>query len=122
MTGWWRRNPHHLRYMLREGTSVFVAAYGFVLLWGLHALAAGPEAWAGWLEAMRQPLAVLFHLAALAAACGHTVTWFAVAPKTMPPMAFRGRPVEPRAIVIAQYAGAAFVSLVILLTVVRGGP
>jgi len=26
MTGWWRRNPYFMRYMLREGTAVVVAA------------------------------------------------------------------------------------------------
>jgi fumarate reductase subunit C len=114
MEGWWRRNPRHLLYMMREGTSVFVGAYAAVLVWGLTALASGPEAWAGWLAAMRQPIALLFHLAVLVAACWHTATWFAVAPKTMPPMRIAGRPLPARAIVAGQYVAAALVSAGIL--------
>jgi fumarate reductase subunit C len=115
MDGWWRRDPRHLLYMLREGTSVFVGAYAVVLVWGLTALASGPEAWAGWVAAMGRPGALLFHLLVLVAACWHTVTWFAVAPKTMPPLKVGGRPVPDRVLVRAQYVVAGLVSAVILL-------
>lgn len=120
MEGWWRRDPRHLLYMLREGTSLFVGAYAAVLVWGLAALAAGPEAWNSWLEAMRQPLGLLFHLAVLVAACWHTVTWFAVAPKTMPPLRIAGRPVPARALVGAQYLAGLLVSALILLAAGTG--
>lgn len=115
MDGWWRRDPRLLRYMLREGTSVFVGAYAAVLVWGLTALAAGPAAWADWVEAMRAPLALLFHAIVLVAACWHTATWFAVAPKTMPPLRLGGRPVPDRALVAGQYVAAGLVSVLILV-------
>jgi fumarate reductase subunit C len=114
MAGWWRRNPHHFLYMVREGTSVFVGAYAVVLLWALTALADGPDAWSTWLATMRHPLAVLFHLVVFVAACWHTVTWFAVSPKTMPPMRLGGRPVPASALVGGQYLAAIVTSGAIL--------
>ena len=122
MDGWWWRHPRHARYLLREGTSLFVGAYAAVLLWGLFALAGGPEAWSGWLAAMRHPLAVLFHLLVLGAVLWHAVTWFAVAPKTIPPLAVAGRPIGTRTLVGLQYLGAAVVSAAILIAAAAGGP
>jgi fumarate reductase subunit C len=121
MDGWWRRNPVYLRYMLREGTSVLVGAYAAVLLWGLVALASGPEAYAGWLAAMATPLSIAFHLAVLVAAGYHSATWFAVAPKTMAPIRVGARTLPASAIVAGQYVGAGVVSLAILVAVWGGG-
>ena len=35
MAGWWRRNPYFVRYMIREGSSVFLAIYTLILV-GLY--------------------------------------------------------------------------------------
>jgi len=114
MTGWWRRNPRHRLYLLREGTSLFVGAYAALLVWGLNAVAAGAEAWEHWLSVMGHPLMLAFHLLVFIAACWHSVTWFAVSPKTLPPLAVAGRPVPSRALVAVQYLAAALVSAMIL--------
>jgi len=121
MDGWWRKNPFFVKYMLREGTSVLVGAYSAVVLWGLLALSAGPQAYAGWLAAMSHPFSIVFHLAVLVAVGYHAMTWFAVAPKTMPPLKLGGRAVPAATIVAAQYAGAAVASAVILGAVWGGG-
>lgn len=115
MDGWWWRDPRNLRYLLREATSVLVGAYAAVLLWGLRALAAGPESWAGWLSTLRHPVALAFHGIVLVAACWHTVTWFAVAPKTLPPLYLGRRPLGQRTLVGVQYAVGVLVSAGILL-------
>ena len=117
MAGWWRRNPFFVRYMLREGTSVLLAAYALVLLAGVWSLAEGRETYEAWLAAMGSPVSVVFHLAVLAASLYHSVTWFAVSPKTMPPIAIGGQKVPERLIVLGQYAGAVAASLVILIAV-----
>lgn len=117
MAGWWRRNPRHLLYMVREGTSAFVGAYGALLVWGLNAIAAGPAAWERWLSVMRHPLMLSFHVLVFVAACWHSVTWFAVSPKTMPPLELAGRRLSPRFLVGVQYLAAALVSAVILFGV-----
>ena len=36
MTGWWKRNPYHRRYMLREATALFVTLYALNLLEGFN--------------------------------------------------------------------------------------
>jgi len=45
MRGWWRRNPYFVRYMIREGSSVFLAIYALILLVGLWRLSQGQAAW-----------------------------------------------------------------------------
>ena len=46
--------PFYVEYMVHEGTALFVAAYAITLLVGLVRLGQGPEAWAGWLDAMNR--------------------------------------------------------------------
>ncbi len=114
MKGWWRRNPSFTRYMLREGTSVFLALYAVVLLIGTMALASGPEAYASWLAVVRNPVSILVHLVVLAAAVYHSVTWFAVSPKAMPPLRLGGEQVPPNIIIASQYAATAIASVIVL--------
>src|SRR6185503_11792770 len=65
MDGWWRRNPYFVRYMVREGSSVFLAAYAVILLIGLLRLSQGPAAWDAWRGVLGQPLSIVFHWLAL---------------------------------------------------------
>ncbi len=120
MKGWWRRNPSFTRYMLREGTSVFLALYALVLLVGTIALAGGPETYAGWLAVVRHPVSVLAHLLVLAAAVYHSITWFAVSPKAMPPLRLGGEQVPPNIIIASQYAAAAIASVIVLAVAIGG--
>ena len=115
MDGWWLKNPYFVRYMIREGTSVLVALYAIVLLVGAASLASGEAVYQSWLAALASPLAVLFHLAALAAALYHMVTWFAVSPKAMPPIYLGENKLPDKLIIGSQYAAAAAASLVILI-------
>ncbi len=115
MSGWYRRNPRFMAYLLREGTAVFLALYAVFLLWGLTALSAGVESYARWLAFLASPVSVLLHLLILAAAVYHGVTWFQVAPKATPPLSLGGKPVSDRMIVGGGYAAGVVVTLVILL-------
>lgn len=115
MAGWWYRNPRFLLYVLREGTSVFIALYMLVLLWGLTALAIGPGAWAGWLGFLASPLSMVLHAVVLAAVVFHSITWFQVAPKAAPPLRLRGKQVADETIVRGGYAACAAATLVILI-------
>ena len=118
MRGWWRRNPFYRAYMLREATALFVALYAIVLLVGLARLAQGRAAYEAWRAALATPLALGFHVVALAAFVYHAWTWFAVMPKTLPFVRVAGRRVSDRAIVTAGVA-AACVSAGALFLVVR---
>ena len=92
MEGWWRRNPYFLRYMIREGSSVFLAIYTVILLVGLYRLTQGEAAWEGWRAALTSPLSLVFHWAALLTVGYHAYTWWKVAPKTAPDIRIAGRP------------------------------
>ena len=89
MAGWWRRNPHFQRYMLREASAVFVVVYALVLLVGLLRLAQGEAAFEAWRAALGTPLSFLWHLTALPMVAYHSLTWFQVMPKTMPRLPVR---------------------------------
>ncbi|MBD5801236.1 Fumarate reductase subunit C [Azoarcus sp. Aa7] len=115
MAGWWRRNPFFVEYMVHEATAFFVAAYALVLLVGLLRLAQGEVAWNGWQEALRSPWSVAFHGVLLAAMCYHSWTWFRIMPKTMPPLAVRGKRVAPGVITACGVAAAVVCSLVALV-------
>lgn len=111
MAGWWQRNPFFVRYMAREGTALFVAAYALNLLVGLVRLAQGEAAWNGWLEALRSPASILLHVVFVGVFAFHTVTWFEVLPKTMPPLIVGGKRVAQSAITAGAIAVAAGASL-----------
>lgn len=115
MDGWWKKNPYFVRYMVREGTSLFVTLYSIILIVGLRSLAAGQSAYEGWLAAMQSPLAVIFHVFAFTAALYHMVTWFRVSPKALPAIFLGRQPVPDVVITGIQYAIAAILTLLILI-------
>jgi fumarate reductase subunit C len=78
---WWLTNRAYFLFMVREFTSVFIAAYLALLLILLDRLGAGAEAYAAYLEFLGTPAMVAFHGLALAAALYHSITWFNLAPK-----------------------------------------
>lgn len=115
MDGWWRRNPFFVRYMAREATALFVAAYALVLLAGLVALALGPAAFEAWSAALRTPASFVLHAVLLAAFVVHTWSWFSIMPKTLPALYAGGRRVPAAAITGAGLAAAACASLAVLV-------
>jgi fumarate reductase subunit C len=98
MDGWWRRDPFFVRYMIREATAVLVAAYAMVLLIGVLRLAQGEAAYNGWLEALRTPQSIVFHLVLLVGFLYHTWSWFSIMPKTMPVILVDGKKLPPAVI------------------------
>lgn len=115
MKGWYLRNPRFRRYMLRELTAVFLAAYAVVLMVGLAALGRGPGAWDGYLEFLASPVTVGFHVLVLVAALYNAATWFAVSPKAMPPLRLGGRRIPDRVVVGSQAAALVVISGVMIL-------
>lgn len=114
MAGWWKKNPYFIEYMVHEGTAFFVAAYGLVLLVGLMRLAQGEAAWNGWLDVLRSPLSIVFHLVLLLAMLYHSWTWFRIMPRTLPPMRLGGKRLSANAITTAGLSAAALASLLVL--------
>jgi fumarate reductase subunit C len=122
MQGWWKRDPYFLRYMAREATAPFVAAYAFVLLVGIVRLAQGEAAYEAWIESLRSPASIALHAVLVAIFLYHTLTWFLIMPKTMPPVMIGRRKLAAGAITSAGIAAAAVLSLAIWVLAVRASP
>lgn len=111
---WWLSQRNYLRYMLRELTSAWIGAYVGVLIFGLYRLQQGPAAWDTFFAAFASAPGIAFQVLALCFALYHTITWFALAPATMP--VWRGETqVPPVWIQRAHYAVWIGVSAVVLL-------
>jgi fumarate reductase subunit C len=119
MDGWWKRDSYFIRYMAREATAVFVAAYAIVLLVGLIRLGQGQAAYEGWLQALKSPLSLVFHLIVLATFVYHTWSWFNIMPKTMPILFAGGKRVAPAIITGAGLAAAVVLCLGVFFIVWR---
>lgn len=110
---WFLRHPRYIRYMAREFSCLFIGAYTLMLVVGLKRLAEGPEAYAGFLEALSAPLAIAFHVLALVFSAYHSITWFRLTPKALPVQV--GENLLPDWVVSgAHYAGWAVLSLIVL--------
>lgn len=81
---WWWQRPAYRRYMLRELTCVPIGAYAALLIVGLYRLGQGQAAWEGFRAALGSGPGLALQAIALAFAVYHSVTWFALAPRTMP--------------------------------------
>jgi fumarate reductase subunit C len=81
---WIFRHPRYGLYMLREFSCLFIGAYGLLMVAGLRGLAEGPAAWQAFLDALKSPLCIAFHVLALGFAVYHSLTWFKLTPKALP--------------------------------------
>jgi fumarate reductase subunit C len=110
---WIFRHPRYLRYMAREFSCLFIGAWTLLLVWGLKRLAEGPAAWNAFLEWLRSPASIAFHLLALGFAAYHSVTWFRLTPKALPVQL--GEAFVPDGVISgAHYAAWAALSLAVL--------
>ncbi|MBA5762763.1 fumarate reductase subunit FrdC [Vibrio sp. 404] len=113
---WWQSSPFYRFYMLREATILPLILFTLFLTFGLGALVKGPETWQGWLEFMANPVVVAINIVALAGSLLHAQTFFSMMPQVMP-IRIKGKPVDKKLIVLAQWAAVAFISLVVLIIV-----
>lgn len=118
MQGWWRRNPWFREYMAHEATAFAVALYALLLLAGLWALGNGPQAWAGWLALLRSGPMLAVHSLLLLAIAYHVWSWFAIMPRTLPPIEVGGKRLAA-ATITRLGLGAAFACTVLLLLLAR---
>ena len=116
---WWLKYPAYTRFMLRELSCVFIGAYAAVLLVMLYRLSQGKEAYDDFLAALKSPVAIAFHVIALAFAVLHTVTWFNATPQAMAVRLGEKR-VPSAALVGMNYIAWLVVSLVVFWAVTRG--
>ena len=81
---WIGRHPRYLRYLGREFSCLFIGAWTLLMVCGLARLAEGPASWAAFLELLRSPASIVFHVLALAFTLYHSYTWFLLTPKALP--------------------------------------
>lgn len=116
---WWLRRPNYVRFMIREVTSVFIAAFLVVLLVQIYRVGQGPEAYAAHLARLASPGWVLFHVVALAFAIYHSITWFNLT-GVVQVVRIGDRQLPPALIAGGAFVAWGVVSLVILLFFLRG--
>ena len=80
---WWVHKWQNVKFITRELTSIFVAAYVVILLFHLHALRHGPEAYSIFLAWLKTPFSIVLHGFAFLFVMFHSLTWFNLAPKAM---------------------------------------
>jgi fumarate reductase subunit C len=81
---WWLGEWHYLKFILRELSSVFVAVFVIETLMLISALRSGPDAYAAFLQTMRNPLMVVLNIVSFFFVVFHTITWFNLAPSATP--------------------------------------
>lgn len=110
---WIFRHPRYVRYMVREFSCLFIGGWTLLMVWGLKQLSEGPAAWAVFLEVLKTPESIAFHVLALAFAVYHSITWFNLTPKALPLQ--RGETFVPDGVISgAHFAAWAVLSLVVL--------
>jgi succinate dehydrogenase subunit C len=110
---WFLRNRYLVLFMIREITSLFVAAYCFFLLAMLFRASQGPEMFTRFYESLKRPEALAFHLVTLLFVVFHSITWFNLTPKAV--IIWRGEEkVPPHVIQGAHYGLWAVMSLVVI--------
>jgi fumarate reductase subunit C len=113
---WWQSHPFYRFYMLREATVLPLILFTLFLTFGLGCLVKGPEAWQSWLNFMANPVIVAINVVALAGSLFHAQTFFGMMPQVVP-MRYKGKLIDKKLIVLAQWAAVAFISVVVLIVV-----
>jgi fumarate reductase subunit C len=119
MRGWWKRDRYYIRYLAMEATSILIALYALILLFGLLRLGQGEAAFNGWLETLRSPLSVALHGLLMLVFAFHSYSWFKVMPKTLPAIYWRGTKL-PQAVITRIGVAAAVVVNLLVIVVLAG--
>lgn len=113
---WWKDSDVYRLYMLREATVLPLIFFTFFLALGLASLVMGEGAWINWLDFMQNPLVVAINIVALAGSLYHAYTFFNMMPKVMP-IRIKGKLLEAKQVVAAQWTAVAVISVIVLMIV-----
>jgi fumarate reductase subunit C len=80
--GWWTANGHYVQYMVREWTSLFVALFSLVYIYGLSLWVTGSRT--AFLNLLKNPAMITFSFIALIFTLYHAVTWFYLLGQVVP--------------------------------------
>jgi fumarate reductase subunit C len=110
---WWNRSWAYRLVLLRELSSVFVAAYIVLLLVLVTQVRDGKGAFNDYLDLLESPLFWIIHAVILGFVQLHTSTWFRLTPKALGSKV-AGKPVPSQLLVFGMYALWAGASIVVL--------
>jgi len=83
-TTWYLKDRNYTIHMINELTSLFVGIFALILLWGIGAVARGPEAYQSLLEYLQGPGMLVLLWITTIVIFYHAIAWFKVTPKAMP--------------------------------------
>ena len=111
-TTWYLARRSYTVHMLQELTSLFIGIYALLLLWGIYAVAGGPESYQTFLNGLTNPGMQLLLWVLTIVLFYHAFAWFSVTPKAM--VVQRGEEFVPGSLI----AGAHYVIWVLLTLIV----
>lgn len=114
---WWANRWIHVKFILRELTSICVAVYSLLFLYFVWAVLKGPEAFEAFVAAMRSPAVQVLHVLLLGGLVFHSITWYNLAPKAMA-LKSGNHTVPPIVIVLMNYVGWLVISVVLVWLIV----
>src|SRR5712691_11942989 len=82
-TYWWLKRWAYLKFILREGSSVFVAWVVVISLLAVRAVSRGPAEYAEFQNWLRSPFVLALNAVSFFFVVFHAVTWFNLTPKAM---------------------------------------
>jgi len=118
-TYWWLGRWPFVKFILRELSSIFVAAFVVITMLQIRALGRGPEAYQAFQQLMANPLMVLLNVIILFFVVFHTITWFNLTPRAMV-VRIRGKRLPDAMIAAPNYVGWIIVSAVIAWIILGG--
>ena len=80
---WWTGRWTHLRFILRELTSLCVMVFAVELTWLISTISGGEASYKAFIATMSNPLMIVANLFILGGLLFHSITWFELAPKAM---------------------------------------
>ncbi len=118
-TYWWLKRWAYLKFILREGSSVFVAWIVIVTLLQIRALTRGPADFAAFQERMRSPLLLAINAISFLFVVFHAVTWFNLTPKAMA-VRVHGKRLPGFALAAPNYVAWVVISAAVAWILLRG--
>ena len=113
---WWMKQLFYTKYMIREGSSIFITIYSLILAWGVLRLSQGEAAFNAWMQVLQNPFVIILHFIALALALYHTITWFSLAPKAVD-LWIKGKRLDDKVIISGHYAVFLVVTVLCILII-----
>ena len=118
-TYWWLARWAYLKFILREGSSVFVAWIVVLTLLQIRALTRGPADYAAFQERLRSPLLLAINAVSFLFVVFHAVTWFNLTPKAMA-VRVHGKRLPGFAVAAPNYVACVAISAAVAWILLRG--